>query len=542
MRRDPPFKGLPPELREAANEPTDLALPPAAAPLRERAPLGTWSVVLDTGMGYCSPQACAVLGVPRGFAPGVEELLDCFAPESRAGVKRTFLRCIDEGSCFDVEAQVLRPGGDRVWVRLTCEADWDAATGTVRLQGAVQDVTRSVQALEDLGESQRALTMLISNLPGMAYRCGNAKDWPLEFASDGAWDLTGYRPAQLQAGEPEYGSLIHPRDQQRVWLAVQDALDRRERFQLTYRLRTATGQTWVWEQGCGVFRADGSLRCIEGFICDISHAKQIQADLNRLNSTLETRVQERTAQLEAANAELEAFAHSIAHDLRAPMTSLAGFARLLERALPGHDERAPHYLGRIMANVTRMSDLTDALLALARLSGVDILHQPVDLGEQAQVALDLLREQDPGRAVHAVVAPGLQAWGDPRLLQQVLSNLVGNAWKFSREREVIELEVGSGTPGEDGLAVFHVRDRGVGFDMAHAGDLFGPFRRLHASSDFEGMGIGLALVRKIVQRHGGRVWAESSPGAGTTIFFSLPVPPAGAQSANTAAIAGRISA
>ncbi len=513
--------------REAANSSTT-GVPPRpdrALRARELPALGTWSWDPEGGQGHCSSQACAILGLPPGARPDLEGLLECFLPESRAMLREAFRGCMQEGGGFDVEAVAMRPGARGVRVRLTCEAEWDAAAGCVRLAGAVHDLTPAAKTQQDLQESRRALEMLLGNLPGMAYRCANAVDWPMQFVSDGAWELTGYRPDQLMAGKPSYSDLMNPAEAAEIWERVQDALARRRRFQLTYRLRTPWGEKWVWEQGCGVYEPDGSVRWLEGFICDVTHAKQVQAELNRLNRSLEDRVRERTTELQTANAELEAFAYSIAHDLRAPMTSLAGFSRLLEQALPDATGRSGHYLRRIAENVTQMSDLTDALLALARLTGVDIQCEPVDLAELAHTAVEHLREQEPNRRVEAAIAAPLPAHGDPRLLQQVLSNLVGNAWKFSRDREVAWVEVAASAI--DGEQVFHVRDNGVGFDMAHAGHLFGAFRRLHGAGEFEGTGIGLALVRKIVHRHGGRVWAESEPGVGTTVSFTLPPPPRG---------------
>ena len=507
--------------RPAGAFPADTpGLPQAAAEarVREERSLGTWGLQMESGLGHFSPQACEVLGLPRGTQLTLEQLLDCFAPEQREELRATFIRSIQEGRCFDAQAQVLRAGGARRWVRLTCESDWDPAQGCLHLFGALEDITGQLQVAAELRESRRMMAMLVGNLPGMAYRCANVRDWPLEFASDGAWELTGYTPAQLTAGQPSYGALIHPDDEAAVWNGVQEAIAARRRFQLNYRLRTAWGEKWVWEQGCGVYEPDGSLRCIEGFITDVTHARQAEEELARLNRTLEARVRERTAQLESANAELEAFAYSIAHDLRAPMTSLAGYARVLEQGLTDADTRHAHFLQRIVHNVQQMSELTDALLALARLSGVEIACEPVDLSALAHAVLAQQREQEPGRAVEARIQPAMRAWGDRRLLQQVLANLIGNAWKFSRDRELVWIEVGASTLG--GEQVVHVSDRGCGFDMAHARQLFSAFRRVHP--DYEGTGIGLALVRKIVQRHGGRTWAESQAGVGTTIYFALP--------------------
>ncbi|HYF19024.1 MAG TPA: PAS domain-containing protein [Ramlibacter sp.] len=482
--------------------------------------LGAWAWDTSSERIHCTPGAARVIGLPPGMHPTVTELLARFTGEYPSQLRATILQCIHGGTPFDIEAEVQRPGGGRVWVRLICEPEWDAAGRVVRLHGAVQDVTPARRVQQELRESQRALATLIDNLPGMAYRALNRQDWPLAFASDGALALTGYTAAQLMRGQPPYGALIHPEDTDHVWTEVQQALASHRRFQLTYRLCTPAGEKWVWEQGVGVRDIDGAM-LLEGFITDITPAKQAQSELKELNRTLEQRVRDRTEQLETAHAELQAFASSIAHDLRAPMTSLAGFARLLEQQLPDAQGRTAHYLHRIADNVTQMSQLTDALLALARVSGVDLEREPVDLGQLADEVLRGLQAQEPHRAAELRVEPGLLVHGDRRLLQQVLAHLLGNAWKFSRTREVTRIAFGAtGVPG--GERVFHVRDAGVGFDMAHASQLFGAFRRLHGPGQYEGTGIGLALVRKIIQRHGGRVWAEAEAGVGAAFHFTLP--------------------
>lgn len=487
--------------------------------------LGAWSWDVGAGRSHCSREACAILGLRPGSDPAPREAIACFAPEHRRRLHDAFLACAHAGSPFDLEAEVVRAGGGRTWVRLIGEPQWNPGGAVVRIQGALQDITAAKRVQEELLESRRELATLMDNLPAMAYRCGNAIDWPLQFVSDRALELTGYAAAELVADRPAYGDLIHPGDKERVWREVQEALQQRRRFNLSYRIRTRDGaEKWVWEQGSGVFGAGGVLRCVEGLVHDVTASRRIEAELSLLNQTLEDRVRERTGQLMAANAELEAFAYSIAHDLRAPMTALAGFARVLQESLPALEGRSAHYLQRILGNVVQMSEMTDALLSLARLSGVVVAAREVDVGALAATAVAQLREQEPQRAAAVAIQPGLRACGDQRLLQQVLANLVGNAWKFSRTREVVTIEVG--TDGlEGGHRIFHVRDRGVGFDMAHASSLFGAFRRLHGAGEFEGTGIGLALVRKIVQRHGGRVWAQARPQEGATIYFTLPAAP-----------------
>jgi light-regulated signal transduction histidine kinase (bacteriophytochrome) len=240
-----------------------------------------------------------------------------------------------------------------------------------------------------------------------------------------------------------------------------------------------------------------------------------------LNAELEERVRLRTAQLEAANAELEAFSYSIAHDLRSPLTSIDGFSHVLgELAAESIGDQGRHYLERIRAGVRQMSDLTDAMLSLARLSRVNLKWERVDLAAIARAVEANLRESSPERAATVEIPDQMHAQGDPRLLTQVIANLLGNAWKFSAGKPQTVIRIGS-APGDTGEPVYFVADQGAGFDMAHASRLFGAFQRLHAHSEFEGTGIGLALVQKIVSRHAGRIWAQARPGDGATFYFTL---------------------
>jgi PAS domain S-box-containing protein len=254
---------------------------------------------------------------------------------------------------------------------------------------------------------------------------------------------------------------------------------------------------------------------------DVGERKRARDQILRLNADLEERVQRRTAQLLAANKELEAFSYSVSHDLRTPLNAIDGFSHLLQRSLANSaDERQKHFLTRIRSGTKQMGELIEGLLLLSQITRAAMREEPVDLGALAQQAIASWRERDPQREVAVVIHDDLQALGDPRLLRQVIENLVGNAWKFTVHQAAPRIEVGSGGT-DDGNRVFFVRDNGAGFDMAHAGKLFGAFQRLHSVTDFPGTGIGLATVQRIVKRHGGRIWAESAPGEGATFFFTL---------------------
>jgi len=226
-------------------------------------------------------------------------------------------------------------------------------------------------------------------------------------------------------------------------------------------------------------------------------------------------------ELERKNKELEAFSYSVSHDLRAPLRAMDGFSRLLlEDYGTQLDERGQDYLRRIRTGATRMGELIDALLDLSRINSAELRREAIDLSAIAFAVSDSLRRNEPGRQVTMVIEPRLTAQGDRRLLRIVFENLLQNAWKFTSKVEAARVEFGV-EPVERGGAFF-VRDNGAGFDMAYASTLFAPFRRLHREDEFPGTGIGLATVHRVIDRHGGRVWAEAAEGKGATVFFTLP--------------------
>jgi light-regulated signal transduction histidine kinase (bacteriophytochrome) len=232
-------------------------------------------------------------------------------------------------------------------------------------------------------------------------------------------------------------------------------------------------------------------------------------------------VRQRTVQLQAAASELEAFSYSVSHDLRAPLRSIAGFSQaLIEDAGPTLPPDAQDDIARIVAAAKRMDHLINDLLALSMVSRSEMTRESVDISDLARKITGELADVSPTRVVAVTVAPGMVAQGDPPLVRVALENLITNAWKFTSRRELASIEVGQ-TTGEGMAPVFYVRDNGVGFDPTYADKLFGPFQRLHDATQFPGTGIGLATVRRIVLRHGGRVWAESQPGQGACFYFTL---------------------
>jgi PAS domain S-box-containing protein len=269
----------------------------------------------------------------------------------------------------------------------------------------------------------------------------------------------------------------------------------------------------------------GRAYAVCGISTDITERKRAEEEVRRLNDELELRVRQRTAELEASTQELDAFAYSVSHDLRAPLRSLEGFSQvLLEDHAGDLAEEAQQYLRRIQANVGRMAQMIDDLLHLSRATRSQLHRERADLSALAREVVAELAAAEPGRTIEVDIPDGLVAQGDPHLIRLVLQNLLGNAWKFTAHTP--DALVTLGVRSQEGVDVFSVRDNGAGFDMKYAHKMFDPFQRLHSAGEFEGTGIGLAIVHRIITRHGGRIRAEGAPGAGATFRFSLTPAPA----------------
>lgn len=335
------------------------------------------------------------------------------------------------------------------------------------------------------------------------------RSWRITYGNPAAYEMLGVSPEVL--GRPLCD--VFPAIRNTVFEEnYRRAMEQREvrRFEAHYE------PLGIWLRACA-FPSEHGMGIS---FSDITAAVSTRQQLLDSNERLEQRVRERTEQLKRINEELSAFTLAVAHDLRAPLAGISGFTRALAERLAEHaDDKIAHYLSRIQAGVARMDDLLEGLLALSRIGSAEIAAQLQDLSEIARDTVESLFAAAPQRQVLVDIHDGLQAHGDARLLRTLVENLVGNAWKFSATRQPARIEV-----GRDAQGAFFVRDNGAGFDMQHAQQLFTPFRRLHDAQEFSGLGLGLASARRVVERHGGRIWAESAPDAGAVFRFTLGTP------------------
>ncbi len=296
-------------------------------------------------------------------------------------------------------------------------------------------------------------------------------------------------------------------------------------------IEMAGRELWVYFEALPGFQADGQSRLplfvlLSGLVVSLLlFGTTFMLARSRLRAEEAGRdLSEANRELEVTNRELEAFSYSVSHDLRAPLRSIDGFSQiLLEDYVDELDEEGKDYLGRVRAASQRMGRLIDDLLGLSRVTRGTMRRERVSLSALAEEVARELEEANPERRVQFSAQGGLEVWGDPRLLRVALENLIGNAWKFTEKQPEARVEFGHSEKlsNTSRVPVYYVRDNGAGFDMAYAGKLFGAFQRLHDPDDFEGTGIGLATVQRVVRRHGGHIWAEGEVGRGATFYFTM---------------------
>jgi hypothetical protein len=409
-----------------------------------------------------------------------------------------------------------RKNGTRVDISLTESPVFDNAGTIIGVSRITRDITEQKRVEGELRLSEERYRVLVTASSDAIYRFN--PDWrELRYLRGG--EFIGNSEIAQTDWLQKY---IYPEDQPGVVKLIQGAIHSGGKFEMEHRVVRADGSVgWTFSRAVPLRGASGEILEWVGTAADITDRKRAEDSIRDLNATLELRVEARTAELAEANRELESFAYSVSHDLRAPLRAVEGFANILLRDYPGKllDETAAGYMRRMGAASRRMGDLIAELLNLSRLGRQEMNRRSVNLSEMAEAILSELRDHDPQRQVAAGIEPRLIAQADPKLMHVVLENLLGNAWKYTGK--TTDATIHFGIVSGQAAPTFFVRDNGAGFDMRHADVLFAPFQRLHRSDEFEGNGIGLATVQRVIRRHGGRIWAEAKPNEGAAFYFTL---------------------
>jgi PAS domain S-box-containing protein len=480
------------------------------------------------------PQGLIVLwneGARRvyGYEPGevigrMNAALLHSAREVAAGRPREILEAALREGKWEGAVERVRKNGEPFTARVTVTPRRDSSGRHVGFLLISKDISHEMAAGKELRMARQSLAGLVDSAMDAIVSVDD--DQRVILFNPAAEQMFGYSQGEV-VGHP-LGELIPARLRERHGTHVRDFAEsgitnRRMGALLEVSGLHKGGWEFPLETSISKHEVDGR-KFFTAILRDVTEReraaqalRESEAHVRRLNAELERRVAERTQELEAANRELEAFDYSISHDLRAPINRIEGFSAILLEEFGGTlGERGRGLLERVAASGKRMSQLVQDLLDLSTTTRTQLRPTEVDLSDLALKVVEALRAGQPLREVEVVVSSGLVARGDPGLLRVILENLLGNAWNFTSRRESARIEFGASAAGAE--RAFFVRDNGVGFDSAHAQRLFTPFHRLQ--KDFEGTGIGLATVQRIVTRHGGRIWAESS-GEGATFHFTL---------------------
>jgi len=545
---------------------------------QQLAKVGSWEWDVRNNTATWSDETYRIFEIDkRDLSEHRKNFLDLIAPEDRIKVDRALSDALDGVKEYDIEYRIGLAGGRKKVIHALAKVTREMDGKAVVMLGTVQDITErknNEARIERLSRAYRLLSrvneaiMRADTEPQLfAAICNAATESGLfRLAWIGVLDESRLRviPVASAGVEEGYTSKLNIRlDDERtgngpIATALRtgrhvvcpdiendpamapwrdEAIRRGYRSSAAFPFKKTGGVigTVITYAAEAHFFTQDIIQLMQELVADISFAldvfaertrrEQAEDEVRQLNINLERRVAERTLLLEAANKELEAFSYSVSHDLRAPLRSIDGFSKLLMDTYQGRlDATAQDWLGRVRRASQHMGHLIDDMLQLSQVSRGELKRVQIDLGALAKNAVDDLRLAHPERQVRFIMQGDLNIYGDPSLMRIAINNLLGNAWKYTGKTTVAEIEFGACDISADtGVErAFFVRDNGAGFNMDYAHKLFAPFQRLHVAGEFEGTGIGLATVQRIIHRQHGKVWAEAEEGEGATFFFTLP--------------------
>ncbi len=465
-----------------------------------------------------NPAFTKITGVPSEHIVG-REVQDVIPEPSLALVLQRYRQAIrDKATVRWDETSVYPTGTKHGEVSIT--PVFDASGICVNLIGVVRDITGRLEAESALQWSRDRLEKA-QQIAHMGFLDWNLRTDEL-VCSDEVYRWFGVTREEAPKTPEFITRVVHPDDMELTRRGLEAAIRGDHDYDLDHRVVRPDGRMlWVHAQAELARDQAGVPERLLGTMVDVTERKLAEEEIIKLNSELEHRVTERTSQLESVNRELASFSYSVSHDLRAPLRHVNGYIDLLGREVQGQlSEKGERYL-RVISDASReMGQLIDDLLSFSRMGRAEMEERTCNLEAMVRATIRELEASIRGRRVEWAVSPLPEVIGDASMLKLVLTNLLDNALKFTRTREVAQIEIGI-LPSEDGRIIVFVRDNGVGFDMQYVHKLFGVFQRLHRADEFEGTGIGLANVQRIIARHGGRVWAEGALERGASFFFTL---------------------
>ena len=477
------------------------------------ASIGSWTYDLESDRMQLSAETCRIFGLAAGTEGSHDTYLSFVHDDERDAVIAAWDTALAGGASFDHEHRIVTGDGER-WVRQQAELQRDASGRVLRAVGTTQDVTERKQDTAAMQAARDQLAATLDAIPDLLFEV-DLEGRYLDYHSPNAELLAA--PQDHLIGRTV--SEVLPASVAGVCLAaIQEAHATGRSHGRSFELDLPQGRTWF---ELSIARKPVQVGDLPRFIVisrDITKRKRAEAEIMAFNATLEARVRERTVELEKANRELESFSYTISHDLRAPLRSMVGFSGMLVEDLGDkldHDSR--DLLRRISTSGTRMSRLIDGVLEYSRLAKSEIVRRDVNLDALVGEVVTEARERNP--RVEVVIGSLGTALADPVMVRQIFHNLIENAFKFSAGTATPRVEIGS--ESTDGFRWYFVRDNGMGFDMQHAEHLFSLFTRLHNDPEIDSTGAGLAIVKRLVERHGGAVLAEAAPGQGATFRFHL---------------------
>ncbi|GAB6267378.1 MAG: hypothetical protein STSR0002_01180 [Smithella sp.] len=484
---------------------------------------GYFEVDLAGNFTFFNDAVCRVLGYSREELMG-QNYHQHTDKETAKKVFQTYNKVYKTGKIIkEFGYYIIRKDGFKRYIEGSVSLRRNSSGKPIGFLGITNDLTERKRAEEALKERDIVFKKLSANVPGIIYQFQMKPDgsFCLPFSTDAVKDIYGCSPEDIVNDFSPIAKAVYHEDFDRFVESIKLSAKKMSPWQCEYRVQVP-GKPLRWILGTSTPEKlpDGSI-IWHGFNTDITESKKAEKELEKYREHLEDLVRERTIKLEASNKELEAFSYSASHDLRAPLRSIEGFSQaLLEDYRDKLDIQGKDYLTRIKTATRRMADLIEDMLQLSRITRMEMNIEKVNLTLIARSVMSELQKSQPQRHVEISIADSLEDTADLRLMRIVLDNLLSNAWKFTERQAKAKIEFGL-LKSEVGEKVYFIRDNGAGFDMAYSDKLFAPFQRLHADDEFPGTGIGLATVRRIINRHGGKVWAEGEIDKGATFYFSL---------------------